>query len=99
MAKQVKYHPSLFYEQDDTSCYVCGSNQYVQRHEIFFGRAYRNKSKEYGCWVNLCSACHDKVHFGKDHSLDERLKKEAQKRFEEIYSHQNFMMEFDKNRL
>ena len=43
--------------------------------------------------------CHDKVHFSKDHSLDERLKKEGQKRFEEIFNHEKFMEEFDRNRL
>ncbi len=93
------YHPSLFYGQDDTRCYICGGNQYIQRHEIFFGRAYRSKSIKYGVWVNLCMSCHDKVHFGKDHSLDIRLKKEGQKRFEEVFSHEKFMEEFDKNRL
>ena len=93
------YHPSLFADQDDIYCYICGSTMYVQRHELFFGRAYREKSKEYGLWLNLCSSCHDKVHFGKDHSLDEKLKKEGQKRFEEIFSHEKFMEVFDKNRL
>lgn len=93
------YSPSLFCGQDDTECYVCGSNQYIQRHEIFYGRAYRTKSKHYGCWVNLCSACHDKVHFGKDRSLDLKLKQEGQKMFEEIFCHKIFMEVFDKNRL
>ena len=93
------YHPSLFMDQDNTECYVCGSNIYIQRHEIFYGRAYRDKSKRFGLWINLCSACHDKVHFGKDHSLDIRLKQEGQKRFEEVFSHEKFMAEFDKNRL
>ena len=94
-----KYHISLFIDQDDTDCYVCGSTQYVQRHEVFYGRAYRDKSKKYGTWVNLCMKCHDKVHFGKDHSLDIELKKKAQRLFEEVYGHDRFMQEFDKNRL
>lgn len=93
------YAPSLFWGQDDTECYVCGSNQYVTRHEIFYGRAYRDKSKRFGCWCNLCMSCHDKVHFGKDHSLDLKLKQEAQKKFEKYYNHEQFMEEFDKNRL
>ena len=96
---QVKYAPSLFDGQDDTKCYVCEGNQYVQRHEIFFGRAYRNKSKQFGLWVNLCMKCHDIVHFGKDHSLDIQLKQEGQRKFENKFSHQKFMDEFDKNRL
>ena len=93
------YHPSLFADQNDIYCYVCGSTLYVTRHEIFFGRAYREKSKQYGLWLNLCMSCHDKVHFGKSHALDEKLKKEGQKRFEEIFNHEKFMEEFDKNRL
>ena len=95
--KQIKYSPSLFENQNDEVCYVCGSGIYVTRHECFFGRAYRNKSKKYGCWCNLCMSCHDKVHFGKDHSFDVRLKKDAQRLFEQKYSHEFFMNEFDKN--
>ena len=95
----MKYAKSLFEHQDDIKCFVCGSYKYVQRHEIFFGRAYRNKSKQYGCWVNLCMACHDKVHFSKDHSLDIKLKKLGQEKFEMLYGHTKFMEEFDKNRL
>jgi len=98
MGKQLKYHPSLFYGQEDTECYFCGSMINIQRHEIFYG-PYRQKSKQYGLWVNLCSACHDQVHFGKDRTIDNMLKQEGQKRFEEIYNHEKFMEEFDKNRL
>ena len=97
--KKVKYHPSLFYGQDDVCCYECGSGYDISRHEIFYGRAYRDKSKQYGLWINLCYKCHNEVHNGKDHSLDIRLKQEGQKRFEEIFSHEKFMAEFDKNRL
>lgn len=95
----MKYTKSLFENQDDTTCYVCGSNQYIQRHECFYGRAYRDKSKQYGLWVNLCMKCHDQVHFGKDHSLDLELKREAQRRFEQKHGHTKFMQIFDKNRL
>ena len=96
--KQVKYSPSLFSGQDDKYCFVCGSTQYVQRHEIFFG-AYRNKSKEYGLWLNLCSSCHDKTHFAKDHSLDIKLKQLGQAKFEETHTREEFMSLFGKNRL
>ena len=93
------YQPSLFYGQNDTQCFLCGSRQYINRHEIFFGSAYRKKSQRYGLWVNVCMSCHDKIHFGKDHSLDEHLKKQGQKRFEEFFSREKFMEEFGKNRL
>ena len=105
---RVKYHPSLFIDQDDTTCYAkdlkekskhCSKSGIINRHEIFYGRSYRDKSKKYGLWVCLCYECHEKVHFGKDHSLDIKLKQEGQKRFEEVHSHELFMYEFDKNRL
>lgn len=103
MAKQLKYSESILavkgQKQDDTHCCLCGSTQYVQRHEIFYGRAYRQKSKKYGLWVNVCQACHDKIHFGKDHSIDRKLKQGAQECFEELYGHTLFMTEFDKNYL
>jgi len=100
MGKQLKYHPSLFYGQDDTQCYLCGSGIDIQRHEIFFGRAYRDKSKQYGLWVNLCSKCHYTLH-NKDHSIDLKLKQEGQKRFEEVHNgnRNKFMHLFGKNRL
>lgn len=95
---QVKYAPSLFDNQNDLKCYECGSYWRIQRHEIFYG-PYRQKSKAYGLWINLCQECHDQVHNGRDRSLDTKLKQAGQKRFEEIYNHEKFMMEFDKNRL
>lgn len=99
--KRVRYAPSLFYGQEDVKCYLCGSYHDITRHEIFFGRAYRDNSKQYGLWVNLCGDCHWEVHNGKDHSKDVRLKQEGQKRFEEVHhgNRNKFMYLFGKNRL
>ena len=88
MAK-VKYAPSIFDGQDDTTCYACGSGMYIQRHEIFFGRNRQNSIKT-GCWVNLCMKCHDKVHFSKDPTLKDKLKQECEERFVELYSQEEF---------
>ena len=43
--------------------------------------------------------CHDQVHFAKDHSLDVKLKQEAQIKFEQLHGHDKFMEVFNKNRL
>ena len=106
--KNVKYAPSLFEGQDDRHCFAkemgiesdnCGNSYKIDRHEIFFSRAYRDKSKIYGLWVNLCSDCHYEVHNGLDDSLNKTLKKLGQMKFEEVYDHESFMKEFNKNRL
>ena len=96
--KNLKYSESLFTNQNDTECFECGSRVYVQRHEIFFGRN-RSNSIKYGCWVNLCMSCHDKVHFGKDPSLKEKLQKLCQRKFETRYGRDYFMKVFGKNYL
>ena len=106
--KKVKYTPSLFEGQDDRHCFAremgiesdnCGNSFKIDRHEIFFSRAYKHKSIKYGVWVNLCRDCHYEVHNGMDDSLDKALKKMGQKKFEEVYDHETFMKEFSKNRL
>ena len=104
--KKVNYKPSIFDGQDDMECFACtleerhekcSTSGVIDRHEIFYGDAYRWKSIKYSLWVNLCRHCHDKVHFGKDHSLDLKLKELGQRKFEEIYGHDKFKEEFDKN--
>lgn len=42
-------------------CYRCEQYRETVRHEIF-GGALRSKSKKYGLWVNVCPACHAKIH-------------------------------------
>ena len=96
--KKIKYNPSIFEGQDDIYCAECGSTQYVTRHEIFFGND-RDRSKHWGCWINLCSACHDKLHFGKSKTLKVKWQRECQKKFEELYGHKKFMFVFRKNYL
>ena len=77
----------------------CGKSFRLHRHEIFYGRSYRDKSKTYGLWVNLCEDCHYEVHNGLDDSLNKTLKRLGQMKFEETYDHETFMKEFKKNRL
>lgn len=87
--------------QTTKKCWVCGKTTGLHCHEVFFGSANRKKSIEYGLQVYLCGPHHDLsskgVHF--DHTLDTLLKKFAQKKFEEKYSHEKFMEVFHKNYL
>ena len=71
-----KYAPSILKTESGT-CYICQKNTETARHEIFFGTAYREKSKMLGAWVNLCPKCHERVH-GKDSFYNYELKKIGQ---------------------
>lgn len=61
-------------------CYMCGSHDGVQLHEIFFG-PNRARSKEDGMVVPLCSLCHKDspraVH--RNATTDSALKKVGEK--------------------
>lgn len=87
--------------QSSKKCWVCGVTYGLHHHEVFFGTANRKKSIEYGLQVWLCPRHHngsnDGVHFNP--TLDLILKKFAQKKFEEKYSHEKFMEVFHKNYL
>lgn len=67
------YAPSIIPWPSD-GCFICKKRGALQRHEIFHGALYRQRSKEYGLWVNLCYECHHKVH-NKDSELDKELKR------------------------
>lgn len=50
----------------------CRTDRPLQRHEVFHG-ANRQKAKAYGCWIEVCPNCHDKIHHS-DSALDWGLK-------------------------
>lgn len=65
-------------------CYICGMPR-QELHEIFYGKN-RINSMIYGCVVPLCYEHHrgnSGVH--KNHELDLYLKKECQKKFQQVY--------------
>ena len=80
-------------------CYICKTTLNLHRHHIYFGRANRKNSENYGCWCWLCANHHNfsnfSVHMNRD--LDVDIKKLCQKRFEEKYDHEKFMEVFGKN--
>ena len=87
--------------RDMERCFVCGDTQHLHIHEVFFGTANRKKSIEWGLYVPLCPEHHNMsnkgVHFNK--TLDTKLKKYAQKKFEEKHGHEKFMEVIGKNYL
>ena len=69
----------------------------VEKHEIFYGTAERQKSKDWGMVVALCPECHRKVHRFKE--IDRGLKRIGQTIFEKEYGHEKFMDVFHRNYL
>ena len=86
--------------QKEKYCYVCGTTLGLHSHHIF-GAANRKKSEKQGLKVWLCGYHHNLsnqgVHFHKP--LDSRLKRLAQKKYEETHTREEFMQEFGKNYL
>ena len=70
---------------DLTKCYICGKPK-QELHEVYFGKN-RTNSMIYGCVVPLCYE-HHRGNTGVHHNslLDNKLKKECQIKFQEVYS-------------
>ena len=85
----------------------CGelTSKGLHQHHVIYGRGRRALSDRFGLWVWLCadhhelgpSAVHSKSEKGREYNL--MLKRNAQKRFEEIYGHVKWMEVFQKNYL
>ncbi len=80
-------------------CLVCKKPYGLHKHHVFEGTAKRKLSEKYGCWCYLCAKHHnasnESVHFNK--TLDTKLKKYAQTRFEEAYPELDFLKIFGRN--
>lgn len=87
--------------QNEKECLVCKSRGALHEHHVLYGVANRKLSDKYGLTVWLCPAHHTGYKYGVhfDHELDLEIKKLAQHKFEEIYSHEEFMRVFGKNYL
>lgn len=86
--------------QNEKKCYITGAINNLHQHHIYMG-ANRKNADKWGCWVWLRADWHNMsnygVHFNRE--LDLKLKRECQKKFEELYDHETFMKVFHKNYL
>lgn len=78
------------------------TNMFCERHEVFFGRAYRQKSIKDGLVVFLTSEMHRGtigVHGKFGHEFDLYLKQIGQKAWQEYYNktEEDFIKEYGKN--
>lgn len=85
--------------QHSKRCLVCGTTIGLEEHHVFYG-SHRQAADRHGLTVLLCALCH-RGDGGVHHNttLDLRLKRAAQERFEATYSHDEFMRVFGRNYL
>lgn len=85
--------------QTEKQCFVCGQEYGLHEHHIFEGTGRRKQSEKYGMKVWLCGRHHnlsnEGIHFNKE--LDLRVKRIAQKKFEETYKDLDFVRIFGRN--
>lgn len=74
----------------------------LHKHHFIHGTANRKKAEHYGLWAYVCIKRHHEHGPEAPHAnaeVDLKLKKMAQRIFEEKYSHELWMEEFKKNYL
>ena len=73
--------------QRNKECWVCGSTGSLHRHHIYPGLGRREMSEHFGLWVWLCPYHHNMSSHGvhSDKSLDLKLKRWGQRKFEETH--------------
>lgn len=75
-------------------CRLCGNGGQTSHHHVFYG-SFRQKSEQLDLVVEVCFECHRKIH---DHPSEyEWLKKQYQKDWEELHSHEEWMQIFHRN--
>lgn len=83
--------------QDERKCFVTGYEGHLDRHHVYHGPR-RKASEKWGCWCWLRHDIHMELH-QQNPALDLMIKRACQERFEEIYSHDEFMAVFGKSYL
>lgn len=76
-------------------CYICGAKK-RHIHEIYGGRN-RQISMRNGFCIPICDECHKRTEI--DMNFDKELKRECQRKFEEVYTRDEFLRLIDKNYL
>lgn len=67
---------------------------YLHKHHVF-GGANRKHSEKHRLWIRICPSCHEKMHNDPSYSLP--YKQMAQRKFEKVYGHDEFMRVFGRN--
>ena len=83
--------------QDEKECFVTGSTVNLDLHHIYHGPR-RKAADRWGCWCWLRHDIHMDLH-DKNKELDRMLQRVCQEKFEDKYSHDEFMEVFGKNYL
>ena len=83
--------------QTEKECFITGYLNHLDRHHVF-GGPRRNASEAFGCWIWLRHDIHMEIH-DRNKELDKMIKRACQEKFEEIYSHEEFMEIFGKSYL
>lgn len=83
-------------QPDMSKCFICGGIA-SEKHEIFNGGGFRQRSKDWGMVIGLCSTCHRNVTENIEPRL--RIKQMGQIFFEAKYGHAKYMEVFKKNYL
>ena len=91
----MKRTPSIM--QNEKYCFITGRSDQLDLHHIYAG-SRRKASDRFGCWCWLTHDVHMELH-DKNKALDLMLRRACQEKFEEIYSHQEFMEVFGKSYL
>ena len=81
--------------QEEKECYITHDTLNLHKHHIY-GNYNRNNSEKYGCWVWLRADWHNMAEYGVHHDIKlmNRLRKECQEKFEQLYGHDKFMKVF-----
>lgn len=86
-------------QADINYCFVCGRYG-TEIHHVFFGNPNRKLSDKYGLVIGLCYEHHrgnSGVHHNRE--LDLKMKRMAQKVFEQTYPERDFLAVFGRNYL
>lgn len=87
-------------QENNTECFICGSQYGLERHHVIFGTAGRKLSERYGLTVMLCYEHHrgrHGVHGMDGKELNRQLHIVAQTAFEGIHGHEKWMEIIGKN--
>ena len=80
-------------------CYVCGSENALEKHHCIFGTANRKKAESDGLWVYLCQRDHEAVH-NSDICEKRALQELAQEKWESKYGNRDeFIKKYGKSYL